>query len=581
MRNILRILFLTFLAIPALAQDIPINSQIFMNPYYYNPAFAGYEDRPAFYLYNRQQWSGISGAPSTFGFNFHTIFKETLNFGVYIMNDERSILSTTKALVTFGYRAKFDENHYLSFALSGGVGFNNIDLDAVDPNDPAIVDALNNNMFLDGNAGINYYNKGFNLGISLPKIFQSETLSNTSFAEGEISPLNDMILTSSYKWQISEDKFALEPFALYYYNVDMPGQFEIIGLLHFMNAIWVGGSYRQDYGATALVGINIKDNFKFGYAYEFFNTAPATFNNNTHDIQLALIFGEKKKKGKVNLIQQRRNMLQSMGRLPAQQTQTKYQPQNDPFEEPETEPTETYSEEDALQDLLNEMNTEAAPEAVVPEPEPEIVLIPEPEPELELIPEPEPEPEMEFIFDPEPEPEPEVEFIFDTEPEPELEIIPEPELVEDTIVFESEENALIIQMETEPAPEITFDELDALIEENNQAMEQAKQTFVEPTLDDAGKYIGPTTVTKGDHLLELNKGNYVVVGTFSSYRDSEEYSDGLFIKGFYTKFGYISQTRIYYVYIFESEEFEEATDTSERFNQIGAQFRENWVLQVQ
>jgi hypothetical protein len=105
--------------------------------------------------------------------------------------------------------------------------------------------------------------------------------------------------------------------------------------------------------------------------------------------------------------------------------------------------------------------------------------------------------------------------------------------------------------------------------------------FIEPTLDDAGKYIGPTTVIKGDHLLELDMGNYVVVGTFGSYREAEEYSDRLFIQGFYTKFGYISQTKIYYVYIFESEDFQETKDTSERFAQIGAQFSENWVLQVQ
>ena len=103
---------------------------------------------------------------------------------------------------------------------------------------------------------------------------------------------------------------------------------------------------------------------------------------------------------------------------------------------------------------------------------------------------------------------------------------------------------------------------------------------IEPTLDDEGLYIGPKTVTKGNHLLELNTGNYVAVGTFDNYRDAEEYSDALFIKGFYTKFGYISQTKIYYVYIFEHDDLQEAIDTSERFNAIGAQFRENWVLQV-
>ena len=174
MRRIFHIILFLLGFQTVLAQELPLNSQIFMNPYYYNPAYAGFEDRPAFYVYRRQQWTGIEGAPVTTGFNFHTIFNEKINFGVHIMSDKRSILNTTRALITFGYRASFDDYHYISFGLSGGVGFNSIDLDAIDPNDPAIIDALDNNLFLDGNAGFNYYNKGFNLGLSLPKIFKSK-----------------------------------------------------------------------------------------------------------------------------------------------------------------------------------------------------------------------------------------------------------------------------------------------------------------------------------------------------------------------------------------------------------------------
>ncbi|MCK5207457.1 MAG: PorP/SprF family type IX secretion system membrane protein, partial [Cyclobacteriaceae bacterium] len=319
MRILFHILLFIFFFQTVFAQELPFNSQIFVNPYYYNPAYAGFEDRPAFYVYRRQQWTGIEGAPVTTGFNFHTIFNEKINFGVHIMSDKRSILNTTRALVTFGYRASFDDYHYISFGLSGGIGFNTIDLDAIDPDDPAIIDALDNNMFLDGNAGFNYYNKGFNLGLSLPKIFKTNTISNSEFVTGEISPLNDAIFMTSYKWEISEEKFAIEPYGIYYYSKDFQSQFEAIGLIHLMDVFWIGASYRQDYGTTGFVGLNIKDNFKFGYAYEFFNVQPNEFSNGTHDIQLALVFGEKKKKGKVNLIQKRRNMLRSMGKLPSEQ----------------------------------------------------------------------------------------------------------------------------------------------------------------------------------------------------------------------------------------------------------------------
>lgn len=533
-----------------------------MNPYYYNPAFAGFEDRPAFYVYRRQQWTGIEGAPVTSGFNFHTIFNEKVNFGVHINNDERSILSTTRGLITFGYRASFDEFHYLSFGLSGGVGFNSIDLDAIDPNDPAIINALDNNLFLDGNAGFNYYNNGFNLGLSLPKIFKTKTISNSSFAPGEISPLNDATFMTSYKWEIIEEKFAIEPYGIYYYTKDMPGQFEAIGLIHLMDVFWLGASYRQDYGSTGFVGLNINDNFKFGYAYEFFNTQPVNFDNGTHDIQLAIVLGKKEKKGKVNLIQQRRNMLRSMGKLPPEQNQNIYQVENDPFIPPPVV-TESYSEEDALQDLMDEMNAEEAP---VPEDTTSIVEFEEDveEDTIDIF---------NFQFDDE----------FITEPESQQTIVPIIVAVPEPEIEESDEEAELIREMMEEEEEITFDDAEELTEVTDftEPSEVVEEEFLDFTLDDQGLYIGPTTVIKGDHLLELEKGNYVVVGTFGNYRDAEEHSDQLFIKGLYTKFGYISQTKIYYVYIFESDDLQEAKDTSERFNQIRVKLRENWVLQVQ
>ena len=633
MRIFFYIVLFIFFFQPVVAQELPFNSQIFINPYYYNPAYAGFEDRPAFYVYRRQQWTGIEGAPVTTGFNFHTIFNEKINFGLHIMNDQRSILNTTRALVTFGYRASFDDNHYISFGLSGGIGSNSIDLEAVDPNDPAIIDALDNNLFLDGNAGFNYFNKGFNLGLSLPKIFKTNTISNSGFAPGEISPLNDAIFLTSYRWELSEEKFAIEPFALYYYSDALPGQFEVIGILHLMDVFWIGASYRQDYGTTGFVGLNIKDNFKFGYAYEFFNAEQANFNNGTHDIQLALIFGQKEKKKKknpnVSLMQQRRDMLRSMGKLPSEQGQNIYQVENDPFVPPPTE-TETYNEDDALNDLLNEMedeqNVQVEPQSV------EDLEAPVEDDALDIFDiQFDDEPVETTVVDPIIAPVVVVESL-DSEEEDALnellrEMEDEQNILADTMSFEEveepieddtldifdiefddepvndptvestivpvviqepqeldEEEALISQMDDENEEEITYEDQEGLTETTSPIQiteEDAPDEYIEPTLDEEGLYIGPTTVIKGNHLLELDKGNYVAVGTFSSYRDAEDYSDAIFIKGFYTKFGYISQTKIYYVYIFQSDDLQEAKDTSERFDAIGAEFKENWVLQVQ
>ena len=80
-------------------------------------------------------------------------------------------------------------------------------------------------------------------------------------------------------------------------------------------------------------------------------------------------------------------------------------------------------------------------------------------------------------------------------------------------------------------------------------------------------------------MLELKKGFYVVVGTYGSYRDAEDYSDYLFIQGFFTKFGYVSQTMDYYVYIYHSTDKAEAERESGRLKSLG-RFREIIVLTV-
>ena len=609
------------------AQELPLNSQIFINPYFYNPAYAGSEDRPAIFLMRRQQWTGIEGAPVTSNLSFHTLIKKNVLFGANFTNDVRSILNTSTAALTVGYRANFSDYDHLNFAISGGVGFNNTDLSAInipDMNDPALLKALDHNMFLVGNAGINYFVKGLNLSFSLPHIFRNRAVDTTSFHIGDISPLDDFILMSSYRWEISEGNFAMEPYLVYYHTKSFPGQFEVMSIFHIQDVVWFGGSYRQDYGASGFVGFNVNDNFKLGYAYEFMTNNTANFTNSTHDIQLAMIFGKKKrKKGKLSIIERRRNMLRAMGKIPQKpqdQSKSLYKVEKDPFKQPPEatpkpepkkelpKPTENkpaYSEEQALQDLMKTSQPEKPVQKPAEKPvaKPKTVEKPVVVPEKAKTAKSEPKPETKPGYSEEqalqdllnemnadkdtatvvkesPKPKPQTKA-----PEPKAEVKPpskpatkpvekpaaEPALKE--ITFE-QQNTLT---EEKPAKNEDVD-IDKMADQMLKEVENAPKEYLEPTIDKSGKF--PKTVKKGTHLLELEKGFYVVVGTFGGYRAAEEYSDKLFIKGFYTKFGYISQTKIYYVYAFMSDNQEEANDTSERLKSVNADFKENWVLTV-
>lgn len=473
-------------------QELPITTQVFLNPYFYNPAFAGFENRPALSLGSRQQWTAIEGAPKTMTFNFHTAIAEKIPFGVNVYSHKRGILSTTHALLSVGYRARFDEeNHYLSFAISGGAAFNSLDLDLNNnslANDYVISAAMNNKTMLDGNAGLLYHNNGFNLGISLPKLFVTGITDTSavggSLQIGDLNPLNEGIAMLNYKLKLSDDGMAVDPWVIYHYNSYGTGQLEANARMIVKDFMWVGGGYRMDYGASAFFGFNIKSNFKFGYAYELGSSELGT--GASHEFQVSLIFGKtEKEKRKGSFYERRRAMLNTMRgntqtTAPAQ-NQNLYAPQNDPFAQPE--------------------------------------------------PQKETAPASNLYGNPEPE---------ETAPP-----------------AQPEEKPVLSAFDTPKKEEVT-------------------------TRNETGIYIGPKVVKKGDHLLELEQGYYVIVGTFDSYRDAEEYSDKLFMQGYYTKFGYISQTTDYYVYLFYNQDnYQECVDTIERFKQITSALGNMWVLTVE
>jgi hypothetical protein len=279
------------------------------------------------------------------------------------------------------------------------------------------------------------------------------------------------------------------------------------------------------------------------------------------------MIGKKKKKGKINLIQKRRNMLRSMGKAPARQKQKVYQLENDPFV-PAAVPIENYDEEEALKDFMDEMEQDAKKEEIEAQ---EFLEAPVEEDTLNIF-----------------------NFKFDEDIIPQKKVEKEsPAVITPKVSRKEKAQKPKDALKANPFEEITFDEfteskdtagfdLDQMAKELLQESEEMSfEEFQDPTLDEDGVYIGPKTVVKGNHLLELEKGNYVVLGVFRTYRTSEEYSDNLFIKGIRTKFGYISQTKTYYVYVFVSDIYSEAMTVSNQHKKLKIKFKENWILRVQ
>jgi type IX secretion system PorP/SprF family membrane protein len=297
-RFIILLFFVVFFSeIPAFSQVEPSFTQFFVNPYHFNPSYAGIEGRPTLFLYYRQQWAGIEGAPATANLSFHTPLSLGLNFGLDVMHDNRGIVGTNSGLITIGYVVPFSRVTFLRFGISAGMGFRNFDLSdpTINTSDPALINMMDNNSYFDGNVGLSFQSGYFNVGASLPSIFQPDLNSLKTIETSYIAPLDKILFNASYRFYFADDALAFEPEALFRYYKNEPSQYEGAGILHIKNLIWVGGSYRQDYGISAFAGVKIKNFLSFGYSYGIGSASLPGIGSSSHEFLLTLFTGKPKK----------------------------------------------------------------------------------------------------------------------------------------------------------------------------------------------------------------------------------------------------------------------------------------------
>ena len=283
--------------VTAFSQDISNQTQFFFNAYTINPSYAGTEGRPAFFLSYRKQWTGVTGSPAISNFSFHNASKGKLNYGLNFNSDSRGIVSTTSAMGTIGYTLPIDENTTLRFGLSGGIGFNGVDVAQLGSfTDKILPSILNRNSFLMGNAGVSVHRKDFHGGIALPNLFQPVYVSSDPFSVSALRPFQSAIIHVSNRFYFDKDKNVFEPYLMYRLNGSgLPSQLEAAALLHLQHFVWVGASYRQNFGISALGGIKIKNQFAIGFSYSVKNTGINELNSPTYELQLGYLTGFKKK----------------------------------------------------------------------------------------------------------------------------------------------------------------------------------------------------------------------------------------------------------------------------------------------
>src|SRR5258708_29914263 len=87
-----------------------------------NPAYAGADEKLSLTFINRNQWSGIEGAPTTQTLSAHTLFKKKqFGLGFLLVNDQIGVHRNVNASVSYAYHIQTGDQSYLSMGLQAGV----------------------------------------------------------------------------------------------------------------------------------------------------------------------------------------------------------------------------------------------------------------------------------------------------------------------------------------------------------------------------------------------------------------------------------------------------------------------------
>ena len=276
------------------AQQLPVvYNQFFMNPYVYNPAYAGVEGHAVAFVTYKQQFAGVPGAPSIYNANFHVPLKGGLAVGAMAYSRQAGPYNLSSGKVSAGYLVSIDREHFFRFGMSLGAGTNTIDYDYAEPNDPAFNNLNPNTAFMIGDVGVAYHFGHFNIGVSLPKLFSYDVITNEEGFQVTPKPQDNILFKMNYRGHLN-DNIAIEPHILYRYNKFLPNQYEGTVILHLLHIVWVGATYRQDAGFIGLIGAKLYEKIGIGYAYEYGSPNTASLLGPTHEIHIGYHIGTRK-----------------------------------------------------------------------------------------------------------------------------------------------------------------------------------------------------------------------------------------------------------------------------------------------
>ena len=298
MKRIIKAILLILIPLSLSGQLSPVTNQYVLNPLIINPAFAGNRGNLNIAAFYRRQWAGIKGAPETMTLAADApIFNDKIGLGLIIINDKVGVTKETYFISNYSYKVSLGQG-LLSFGLGAGIITTNTawsDLVVLDPGDELYLVDSRRFIVPAFSFGTYYSNGNYFAGFSIPRFVGYKFNKDKKKYAMSVNPGQyNYMFTTGYTFG-SSSRVAFAPSTLLTFS---PGQKTLVDLnAHFIydNRFWFGASYRNKRSFGGLLQLQINNQLKIAYTYDFDTGNLGGYSNGSHEIMFRYEFHYKVK----------------------------------------------------------------------------------------------------------------------------------------------------------------------------------------------------------------------------------------------------------------------------------------------
>jgi type IX secretion system PorP/SprF family membrane protein len=289
-------LFLVLALQPILSQQDPLYSNYMFSTLTYNPGIAGTSGMICATAVNRQQWVGFNGAPSTTMFNVSapvSPFRIKSGVGLVVESDNVGFDKDIRLSAVYSYLMDLGTGK-LGIGLNLGMLSKTLDPKWQIPSgeahtpasgDPLIPESKESYVALDAGLGLYYKTDKYYAALSVSHLNQPQI----KYSKGVTYVSRHYYLTAGYTLQLPNPSLEFLP-SVFAYSDGKVSQFTITSLLRYNKKVWGGVSYRAGDAIVWIVGLELFNGIRLGYAYDFTTSDIRKDSSGSHEFMVNYCF---------------------------------------------------------------------------------------------------------------------------------------------------------------------------------------------------------------------------------------------------------------------------------------------------